>query len=75
MTQTFTQNDLVRHLYTEESKQEADNLNSCLALDEELRKLQRLSVYHRSANLINDVTYCRHDKLYHGILTNYRVKR
>lgn len=38
MTQTFTQNDLVRHLYTEESKQEAENLNSCLAVDEELNE-------------------------------------
>ena len=36
MNQTFTQNDLVRHLYTEESKQEAENLNYCLAVDEEL---------------------------------------
>ncbi len=35
MIQTFTQNDLVRHLYTEESKQEADEMNSYLAVDDE----------------------------------------
>lgn len=36
MIQTFTQNDLVRHLFTEESAQEADKINTCLAINGEL---------------------------------------
>ncbi len=36
MIETFTQNNLVRHLYTEESKQEAEHMNSILASDDEL---------------------------------------
>ena len=36
MMQTFTQNDLVRHLYTEESTLESDQISSFLALDEQL---------------------------------------
>ena len=36
MIQTFTQNDLLRHLYTEESKLEAELMNSLLASDHEL---------------------------------------
>jgi len=36
MIQTFTQNDLVRHLYTEESTLEAGLMENLLAIDEEL---------------------------------------
>lgn len=59
MTQTFTQIDLMRHLYTEESEQESDKINFCLAADEQLNENfndYRLILQELSASMLSPST-------------------